>query len=57
MLLWKLFYIYFKIITYLLFMELANMLRDGNIMNLPNLMPEDVWGANELYGNSRVCEG
>ncbi len=38
-------------------MELANMLRDGNIMNLPNLMPEDVWGANELYGNSRVCEG
>jgi hypothetical protein len=34
------------------FTELAFMLRDGNIMILPNLMAEDVRRANELYGKT-----
>jgi hypothetical protein len=34
------------------FVELAYMLRDGNITNLPNLTSEDVRQANELFGNT-----
>jgi hypothetical protein len=31
------------------FTELAYMLREGNVMNLPNLTAEDIRRANELY--------